>query len=54
VTELPFRKLRPDAKLPAFEFGHSYAVTGRSLLAFGLATEGPGATLDTVAAPPGS
>ncbi|MET4036636.1 isoamylase [Bradyrhizobium sp. JR7.2] len=30
---------QPEAQLPTFEFGHVYAVTGRSLLALGLASE---------------
>jgi glycogen operon protein len=46
--------------MPAFEFGHAYAMTGRSLVVFGLATEtvatrrlrqGVGALLDVVEAP---
>ncbi|MFX8770528.1 hypothetical protein ABTM91_20195, partial [Acinetobacter baumannii] len=51
---------QPDAQMPAFDFGHAYAVTGRSLLVFGLATEniatrrlrqGVGALLDVAEAP---
>jgi glycogen operon protein len=51
---------QPDAQMPAFEFGHAYAVTGRSLVVFGLATEnmatrrlrqGLGALLDIAEAP---
>ena len=30
---------RPDSQIAAFDFGDVYAVTGRSLLALGLATE---------------
>jgi isoamylase len=30
---------RPEAKISAFPFGHVYAVTGRSLVAFGLSAE---------------
>jgi len=30
---------RPDAPMAEFEFGHAYAVTGRSLLVFGLAND---------------
>jgi glycogen operon protein len=30
---------QPEAQLGALPFGHVYAVTGRSLLAFGLSTE---------------
>ena len=30
---------QPEGQLPSFPFGHVYAVTGRSLLAFGLASE---------------
>jgi isoamylase len=30
---------RPDERMPEFEFGHAYAVTGRSLLVFGLAND---------------
>ncbi|MCA6108784.1 glycogen debranching protein GlgX [Bradyrhizobium cenepequi] len=30
---------QPDGHLPTFPFGHAYAVTGRSMLAFGLASE---------------
>jgi glycogen operon protein len=30
---------QPESQLLAFPFGHVYAVTGRSMLAFGLATE---------------
>ncbi len=30
---------QPDARLSAFSFGHAYAVTGRSFLAFGLSAE---------------
>jgi glycogen operon protein len=51
---------QPDAQMPAFEFGHSYAVTARSFVAVALATEniatrrlrqGLGALLDVVEAP---
>jgi isoamylase len=51
---------QPDAQLPAFPFGHVYAVTGRSLVALGLATEdsttrrlrqGMGAILDVAETP---
>jgi glycogen operon protein len=30
---------QPDARMPSFELGHANAVTGRSLVVFGLATE---------------
>jgi glycogen operon protein len=30
---------QPEERLGAFPFGHAYAVTGRSLLAFGLSAE---------------
>ncbi|MFH0300357.1 glycogen debranching protein GlgX [Bradyrhizobium sp. 31Argb] len=30
---------QPEGQLPSFPFGHVYAVTGRSMLAFGLASE---------------
>jgi isoamylase len=30
---------QPESQLPVFPLGHSYAVTGRSLVAFGLSTE---------------
>jgi glycogen operon protein len=30
---------QPEGQLPTFPFGHVYAVTGRSMLAFGLASE---------------
>lgn len=51
---------QPDVQMPAFEFGHAYEVTGRSLVVFGLATEnvatrrlrqGLGALLDVAEAP---
>jgi isoamylase len=51
---------QPEGQMPAFEFGHAYAMTGRSLVVFGLATEtvatrrlrqGVGALLDVVEAP---
>ena len=51
---------QPEAQMPAFELGHTYAVTGRSLVVFGLATEniatrrlrqGLGALLDVAEAP---
>ena len=51
---------QPDAQLPAFPFGHDYAVTGRSLLVFGLSTDdiamrrlrqGIGALMDIAEAP---
>src|SRR3954466_1837903 len=51
---------QPEGQMPAFEFGHVYAMTGRSLVVFGLATEsiatrrlrqGLGALLDVVEAP---
>jgi isoamylase len=52
----------PDAQLPTFAFGHVYSVTGRSLVALGLATEdsttrrlrqGMGAILDVAESPLG-
>jgi len=51
---------QPEGQMPAFEFGHVYAMTGRSFVVFGLATEsiatrrlrqGLGALLDVVEAP---
>jgi glycogen operon protein len=33
---------QPDAAMTEFGFGHAYAVTGRSLLVFGLANDGIG------------
>ncbi|MGY3075720.1 glycogen debranching enzyme GlgX [Bradyrhizobium sp. LM6.10] len=51
---------QPEGQMPAFEFGRAYAMTGRSLVVFGLATEtvatrrlrqGVGALLDIVEAP---
>jgi glycogen operon protein len=51
---------QPEAQMPAFEFGHTYAVTGRSLVVFGLAAEntatrrlrqGLGALLDVAETP---
>jgi len=51
---------QPEGQMPAFDFGHVYAMTGRSLVVFGLATEsiatrrlrqGLGALLDVVEAP---
>ncbi|MGY4363416.1 glycogen debranching enzyme GlgX [Bradyrhizobium sp. i1.7.7] len=51
---------QPEAQMPTFKLGHTYAVTGRSLVVFGLATEniatrrlrqGLGALLDVAEAP---
>jgi isoamylase len=53
---------QPDSQLSSFSFGHVYAVTGRSLVALGLATEdsttrrlrqGMGAILDVAESPLG-
>ena len=51
---------QPDAQLSTFPFGHDYAVTGRSLVAFGLSAEdsttrrlrqGVGSILDVMETP---